>query len=168
VPLGDQDFLDVLQSVDDDARHGTHLELDHLAVVDLDEVGECLVGHVVASQNVERAENRPGLGARWIRQGGQFVIVQFLRCLPRPDVVDEDQDQGYQSDGEQEVRRGADRNHPSGTITNIFTTENLSILLPSLSLPPSLSLSLSLSLSSFLRQNVSFECSRVLECGFGR
>lgn len=54
VALGDQDFLDVLQSIDDDARYRSHLELDHLAVVGLDEVAESLVRHVIASQNMKR------------------------------------------------------------------------------------------------------------------
>jgi len=66
VALGDQDLLDVLQSIDDDARYRSHLELDYLAVVGLDEVAKSLVRYIIASQNMKRAQNWPWFWSRWV------------------------------------------------------------------------------------------------------
>ena len=66
VALDNQDLLDVLQSIDDDARYRSHLELDYLTVVGLDEVAKSLVRHIITSQNMKRAQNWPWFRSRWI------------------------------------------------------------------------------------------------------
>lgn len=111
--FGDQDLLDVLQSVDNDARQRSQPEADYRTIVKLNKVAEGLVRQVVASENMKRAQNRPRLRSRWVQQSGRhFAVVQLLRRL-RSDVIHQDQDQGHQSDGEQEGRCGADGNHSS-------------------------------------------------------
>lgn len=63
VSLDSQHFPDVLQTVDDHAGHGSHPELDYLAVELPDKVAESFVGHVVASQDMKGAQDRPGFRA---------------------------------------------------------------------------------------------------------